>query len=515
MAGTMPRTTSRDPWDILAQMTEALNQRGMMEQRGALQMENADFAAAQQVARMKLANELQDTSWGKRHDIGRGEQLADRTYNEGREQTLHERGRTELGQDRQYNEDFQIRGEQRRREEWDRVHGIQRGETKEDRLEQKSDVQLAEDRRRAEWDRQHGITRGETLYDRDVLRQDKKQDRIDADESYDRRQQSLKRNFPNYREPRPPGTGAKSSAQNRFPDVKWDKGENVLEKDEWGDYKIPDGYEDTGRITNNQLSGKEFKVIRRKDGLSVNPDKVPDDEGAGTMPDPSAGAPKSGKGNRSGALEDDASTQLAGGYGDDELAGGDSTDDFDPSSDQESYHRRAVSWLSSPEGKPYADLISRASDRYGLDPNMLASLLKQESGFNPNARSPAGAVGVAQFMPATAREYGIDPRDPSQAIPAAAKYLARSMQRYDGNIGLALASYNAGTGNVDKGVFPRETQNYVQAITGRPLSYWLRGGSGDEEGVTRVAKATGTRIPKTERIASSKDDDDPLFWVDV
>lgn len=116
--------------------------------------------------------------------------------------------------------------------------------------------------------------------------------------------------------------------------------------------------------------------------------------------------------------------------------------------------------------KQYAGLIQQAAKQYGVSARLLSALLKQESGFNPTARSHAGALGIAQFMPATAKGFGIDPLDPTQAIPAAAKYLRDSFDVF-GSWELALAAYNAGGGNVGKygGIPPfPETQNYVRNI---------------------------------------------------
>ena len=119
----------------------------------------------------------------------------------------------------------------------------------------------------------------------------------------------------------------------------------------------------------------------------------------------------------------------------------------------------------------YAAAIARAESLYGLPPDMLARLLYQESRYREDiitgaARSPAGALGIAQFMPATAAEMGIDPLNPAQAIPAAARYLAR-LHASLGTWTLALAAYNWGIGNVRrKGInaAPLETRNYYAQI---------------------------------------------------
>jgi hypothetical protein len=106
---------------------------------------------------------------------------------------------------------------------------------------------------------------------------------------------------------------------------------------------------------------------------------------------------------------------------------------------------RAPGWL--PESVPFRELFIAAGQRYGLDPRLLAAVGKVESNFRTDAVSPAGAVGVMQFMPATARGMGIDPRDPAQAIDAAGRYLRSQINRF-GSVQLGLAAYNAGPGAV-------------------------------------------------------------------
>jgi murein DD-endopeptidase MepM/ murein hydrolase activator NlpD len=120
------------------------------------------------------------------------------------------------------------------------------------------------------------------------------------------------------------------------------------------------------------------------------------------------------------------------------------------------------------EGTPpeYVPIIEAAAVAEDVPPQILDSLLWAESQYDPNALSPAGAQGIAQFMPDTARGYGIDPADPAQAIPAAATYLGDAYRQY-GSWELALASYNAGHGAVQEygGVPPfPETQAYVAKI---------------------------------------------------
>lgn len=107
------------------------------------------------------------------------------------------------------------------------------------------------------------------------------------------------------------------------------------------------------------------------------------------------------------------------------------------------------------------------------------NLIHQESGFKPHAVSPAGAQGIAQFMPRVAASYGLEnPFDPIQALATSGRFLAELVARF-GNLGLAAAAYNAGPKRVRdwmarRGKLPAETRNYVKNITGRPAEQWTR-----------------------------------------
>jgi soluble lytic murein transglycosylase-like protein len=129
----------------------------------------------------------------------------------------------------------------------------------------------------------------------------------------------------------------------------------------------------------------------------------------------------------------------------------------------------------------FADTIAAAADRHGLDRALLAAVAKVESNFDPFALSPKGACGMLQLIPATARRFGVrNVFDPSQNVEGGARYLRWLLDRFSGDVELALAGYNAGEGAVDRhgGVPPyRETQRYV----GKVLDH-ARGEPGQEPG---------------------------------
>jgi soluble lytic murein transglycosylase-like protein len=119
--------------------------------------------------------------------------------------------------------------------------------------------------------------------------------------------------------------------------------------------------------------------------------------------------------------------------------------------------------------------INAAATSNGIDPALLKGLVSQESGFNPSARSGAGALGLTQLMPGTAASLGVtNPLDPVQSLQGGAKYLREQLDRFGGDERLALAAYNAGPGAVARygGVPPySETQNYVNSVMAKAAAY--------------------------------------------
>jgi soluble lytic murein transglycosylase-like protein len=123
-------------------------------------------------------------------------------------------------------------------------------------------------------------------------------------------------------------------------------------------------------------------------------------------------------------------------------------------------------------GDPELDrIIYEAAEKQGIDPRFVHAVIWQESKYKVEAQSHAGAQGLMQLMPATAKRFGCNNvNDPAENIKAGTKYLSWLLKRFSGNVELALAGYNAGEGSVDKydGVPPyNETQNYVKIISKR------------------------------------------------
>lgn len=140
--------------------------------------------------------------------------------------------------------------------------------------------------------------------------------------------------------------------------------------------------------------------------------------------------------------------------------------------------------VGSAEANPeISGLVRRIAREEGIDENQFLALVYQESRFNPCAKSSAGATGLAQLMPGTAAQLGVDENNIEQNLRGGARYYKQQLERYGGNVSLALAAYNSGPGNVNKygGIPPfKETQGYVASIT----QQWLPAfGGSDKSGI--------------------------------
>jgi soluble lytic murein transglycosylase-like protein len=145
-------------------------------------------------------------------------------------------------------------------------------------------------------------------------------------------------------------------------------------------------------------------------------------------------------------------------------------------------------------------LVREAADRHRVDPALVRAVIETESNWNPTARSRKGAVGLMQLIPTTAQRFGVnDAYSPQQNVDAGVRYLKVLLERYDGNLDLALAAYNAGEGAVDRahGVPAfRETRDYVQKVQ----NAYFRPGSGRLDGLWINPRAIHKSVEPTGRI---------------
>ncbi len=145
-------------------------------------------------------------------------------------------------------------------------------------------------------------------------------------------------------------------------------------------------------------------------------------------------------------------------------------------------------------------LVQEAAGRHQVDPALVRAVIETESNWNPAARSSKGAVGLMQLIPTTAQRFGVnDAYSPQQNVDAGVRYLKILLERYDGNLDLALAAYNAGEGAVDRAhgipAF-RETRNYVQKVQ----NAYFRPGSGRLDGLWINPHAIHKSVEPTGRV---------------
>ena len=145
-------------------------------------------------------------------------------------------------------------------------------------------------------------------------------------------------------------------------------------------------------------------------------------------------------------------------------------------------------------------IVREAAERHRVDPALVRAVIETESGWNPAAKSRKGAIGLMQMMPTTAQRFGVnDAWSPQQNVDAGVRYLKVLLQRYDGNLDLALAAYNAGEGAVDRAhgipAF-RETRDYVQKVQ----NAYFRPGSGRLDGLWINPRAIHKNVESSGRI---------------
>lgn len=154
---------------------------------------------------------------------------------------------------------------------------------------------------------------------------------------------------------------------------------------------------------------------------------------------------------------------------------------LDKAQDGSNVDAQNVSSEGPPTSKEISDAIDEASSKYGIDSNLIKSVIKQESNYNPEAVSKSGAEGLMQLMPATAKSLGVNnPLDALENVDAGTRYLKSLLSSFNGDIKLALAAYNGGIGRMGRlGVnsdgkiskMSEETQNYVKKVIDNYTKY--------------------------------------------
>lgn len=160
----------------------------------------------------------------------------------------------------------------------------------------------------------------------------------------------------------------------------------------------------------------------------------------------------------------------------------------------------------------FDQMIRQAAQQHGVSEGLIKAVMHTESGFNINARSPVGAQGLMQLMPATARRFNVNNAyDPKQNIFGGARYLSWLLKRFNGNTQLAIAAYNAGEGNIDKygGIPPfRETQDYVRRVTSRFQNLYSSGlsstSSSNNANTQVIAQSANYTSSNSEAVSAPK-----------
>lgn len=160
----------------------------------------------------------------------------------------------------------------------------------------------------------------------------------------------------------------------------------------------------------------------------------------------------------------------------------------------------------------FDQMIRQAAQQHGVSEGLIKAVMHTESGFNINARSPVGAQGLMQLMPATARRFNVsNAYDPQQNIFGGARYLSWLLKRFNGNTQLAIAAYNACEGNIDKygGIPPfRETQDYVRRVTSRFQNLYSSGlsstSSSNNANTQVIAQSANYTSSNSEAVSAPK-----------